>query len=160
MVFLLPPMLLAAAAWFLMTNQPWWNAAMKVSWVNGLMGAIFGALMGGFVIWIVRIVGTYAFGRLAMGLGDVHLMFGVGAVIGAAAVTVTFFIAPFFAILAAIYRLLFRKSREIPFGPYLSMATAVMLIFSCPILGYVRPGMMGLVLIVQEVIFRGYVQPL
>ena len=160
MMFLLPPMLLAALAWYLMSNAPWWHAAMKHDWVNGMMGAILGALVGGFVIWIVRIIGTYGFGRLAMGLGDVHLMFGIGAVIGAAAVTVTFFIAPFFAILVAIYRLIFRKGREIPFGPYLSMAAATMLIFSCPILAYVRPGMMGLGLLAQDLIFRGHVEPL
>ena len=70
-------------------------------------------MVGGFVVWLTRILGTLAFGRVAMGLGDVHLMFGVGAIIGAGAATVAFFIAPFFGIALAIYMLLTGKRREL-----------------------------------------------
>src|SRR5690349_3169281 len=83
-------------------------------------------------------------GRRAMGLGDVHLMFGVGAIVGAGAATVAFFLAPFFGILIAIYMLLTGTKREIPYGPYLSIATAAVLLFGCEILNYLTPGVMGL----------------
>jgi leader peptidase (prepilin peptidase)/N-methyltransferase len=148
MLYLMPPMLLASACWALVTFvqpvQQMWLGATSYDWVTGFLGAVFGALIGGFVVWLIRILGTLGFGRVAMGLGDVHLMFGVGAVVGAGAVTVAFFVAPFFGILLAIYLLITGTRRELPFGPYLSMGTAFVVLFSCPILGYLTPGMLGL----------------
>ncbi len=148
MLFLTPPMLLASIAWLLVSYVPTvgesWARATSYHWVTGLLGAIFGGLLGGFVVWITRILGTLGFGRVAMGLGDVHLMFGVGAVIGAGASTIAFFIAPFFGIVLALYLLITGQRREIPYGPYLSMATGFVVLFSCPILAWLMPGMMGL----------------
>jgi leader peptidase (prepilin peptidase)/N-methyltransferase len=148
MMFLMPPMLLAAAMWALVSFsgpvQSWWTQAAGYHWVSGMLGAVFGALVGAFVVWITRILGTLGFGRVAMGLGDVHLMFGVGAVIGAGATTIAFFLAPFFGIILVVYLLLTGKRRELPYGPYLSMATAFVLVTSCPILQYLSPGIIGL----------------
>ena len=153
MFFLMPPMLGAAVAWLLVTRvgsiqQAW--LGVQYEWVTGLCGALFGALVGAFVVWITRILGTLGFGRVAMGLGDVHLMLGVGAVVGAGAATVAFFIAPFFGIILAIYLLLTGTRRELPYGPYLSMATAFILISYCPISAYLTPGMMGLRLYISQ----------
>lgn len=154
MMFLLPPMLLAAAWWFATSRvapiSSWWHGMVAMHWFSGLCGAVLGALVGAFVVWITRILGTIAFGRLAMGLGDVHLMFGVGAIVGAGGATIAFFLAPFFGILIAIYLLIAGTRREIPYGPYLSLATAAVLLFCCPILAYLTPGMMGLSMMIQS----------
>jgi leader peptidase (prepilin peptidase)/N-methyltransferase len=109
-------------------------------------------MVGGFVVWITRILGTLVFGRLAMGLGDVHLMFGVGAVVGAGCATIAFFLAPFFGIFLAIWMFFTGKKRELPYGPYLSLATAFCLLFCCPIAAYLRPGFMGLALMIQQML--------
>jgi leader peptidase (prepilin peptidase) / N-methyltransferase len=101
-------------------------------------------LVGGFVVWITRILGSMAFGREAMGMGDVHLMAAVGAVLGAGAATVAFFLAPFFGMLLVIYMLLARKGRELPYGPYLSLASAFVILFYVPIADYLSPGVTGL----------------
>ncbi len=79
-----------------------------------------------------------------MGLGDVHLMFGVGAVIGAGAATVAFFLAPFAGLVAGLYRLITHRRHELPLGPYLSLATGVVMLCYCPIANYLAPGFMGL----------------
>jgi leader peptidase (prepilin peptidase) / N-methyltransferase len=71
----------------------------------------------------------------------VYLMFGVGAVIGAGPVVIAFFLAPFFGILLALYRMLTRSRQELPYGPYLSLGTAAVMLFYCPIADYFRPGM-------------------
>jgi leader peptidase (prepilin peptidase) / N-methyltransferase len=157
-LFLLPPMLLAMLAVYLLTavgplSRAWerllgWDAIS----VSGLFGSILGALVGGFVVWITRILGTLGFGREAMGMGDVHLMFGVGAVVGAGAATVAFFVAPFFGILIAIYMLLTGKRRELPYGPYLSLATAFVVIWYCDIAEVLRPGMDGLHLMLRRLL--------
>lgn len=151
MLFLIPPLLLGGVWLWLTLVVPAvhakWVALMQYHWLGGLLGALLGALVGGFVVWLTRILGTLGFGRVAMGLGDVHLMFGVGAIVGAGASTVAFFLAPFFGILIAIYRLVARSHRELPYGPYLSMATGLVMLFYCPIAAYLRPGIQGLIFV-------------
>jgi leader peptidase (prepilin peptidase) / N-methyltransferase len=78
-----------------------------------------------------------------MGLGDVTLLGMVGAFLGWQAAVLTFFLAPFFGLAHAAWKLLIylRKrlaggqlsgtDREIPYGPYLSMAAAA-LMFAWP----------------------------
>ena len=148
MLFLLPPLVLAALCATLVLSVGgigWmWNQLLSNDWLSGLLGAVFGALIGGFVVWLTRILGTLAFGREAMGMGDVHLMAAVGAVIGAGAATVAFFLAPFFGLILAIYLLATGTKRELPYGPYLSLATAFVMLFYCPIAAWLAPGMAGL----------------
>jgi hypothetical protein len=45
--------------------------------------------------------------------------------------------------------LLTGKRRELPYGPYLSLATAFVMIWYCDIANYLRPGMQGLSSMVQ-----------
>ncbi|HZN66386.1 MAG TPA: prepilin peptidase, partial [Tepidisphaeraceae bacterium] len=100
------------------------------------------------------ILGTMGFGREAMGIGDVHLMAAVGAVIGAGASTVAFFIAPFCGLVLAIYLLFSGRKRELPYGPYLSMATAIVMLFYCPIAARLAPGIAGLSIVVNNLFAR------
>jgi leader peptidase (prepilin peptidase)/N-methyltransferase len=155
MAFLLPPMLMSAAFYFMVTQiasiGQWWNAlVVQHYWLSGLLGALLGALVGGLVVWVTRILGSLAFGRLAMGLGDVHLMFGVGAIIGAGCATIAFFLAPFFGIFLALYMFVTGKKRELPYGPYLSLATAFVLLFCCRIEVYLMPGIEGLSIMIRQ----------
>jgi leader peptidase (prepilin peptidase) / N-methyltransferase len=151
-LFLLPPLILAGA-WtaltlFVPALKTTWANLLQYDWFNGLLGSFLGALLGAFIVWIFRILGTLALRRVAMGLGDVHLMFAVGAVIGAGGALVAFFIAPAFGILIAIYMLITRKGREMPLGPYLSLATAIVMLCYCPIAAYLSPGLQGLLILI------------
>ncbi len=158
-LFQFPPLLLGgawlAATAFVPAIHAFWLNLLRFDWLTALLGSLLGALIGAFVVWVTRILGTLAFRRVAMGLGDVHLMFGVGAVIGAIGATAAFFIAPFFGILIAIYRLVTRKGREMPLGPYLSLASAVVLLFYCPIDAYLSQGLEGLVIFVGGLFGHG-----
>src|ERR1043166_9385029 len=73
----------------------------QVPWLARLLGSVLGLLVGGGVVWAIRVGGSMAFNKQAMGIGDVHLMAGVGAVIGGPLVLVAFFTAPFIGILWA-----------------------------------------------------------
>lgn len=147
MLFLLPPLGLAGLfAGLVLGVEPVgraWGAAVSHYWFSGFLGSVLGLLVGGFVVWLTRILGTLAFGREAMGMGDVHLMAAVGAVLGAGASTVAFFLAPFFGLVLAIYLLAAGTKREIPYGPYLSLATAFVMLFYGPIAAWLAPGMEG-----------------
>jgi leader peptidase (prepilin peptidase)/N-methyltransferase len=85
-------------------------------------------------VWATRILGTLAFGREAMGLGDVHLMGAAGAVIGALPVAVAFFIAPFFGLGWVSIQMLTKKIHQIPYGPFLSLGIFTVMIFQDRIL--------------------------
>ncbi len=144
-VFLMPPMA-CAVLWMILTTRVdavgWvWAQVTHADAVTSLLGSVLGALVGAWLVWVVRILGTLGFGRVAMGLGDVHLMFGVGAVIGTGPVVIAFFLAPFFGILLAVYRMLSRKHQELPYGPYLSLGTGAVMLLYCPIADYFRPGL-------------------
>lgn len=154
MLFLLPPLVLGfgwvLAAWKVPAVAHWWAGVVSHGWVGGLLGSVLGLLVGGGVLWVVRIVFSYVFGREALGMGDVHLMAAVGAVLGPGPATVAFFLAPFFGIPLALVMLLRRGSRQLPFGPYLSLATATVMLFYCQIANYLAPGLSGLMMLISE----------
>ena len=61
----------------------------------------------------------------ALGLGDVDFMGMVGVFLGVKAVVLTFFLAPFFALLYSVFAVIFKRSHLIPYLPYLSLAVVV-----------------------------------
>jgi leader peptidase (prepilin peptidase)/N-methyltransferase len=154
MVFLMPPMLLGAIAVLLVWRVPSageaWAQLTEPVWLRAALGALLGGFVGGLVVWLTRILGSIAFGREAMGLGDVHLMFGVGAILGGLHVTVAFFIAPFFGLLLALYMLVTRKRRELPYGPYLALGSVATLALYCRVQHY--PGLHGLAMFVESLV--------
>jgi len=99
-----------------------------------LGGCVLGYLVGGGIIWITRICGTLFIGREAMGLGDAHLLAAVGAVLGPIDSVVIFFAAPFLGLAYSGVALLVgalasRKLLAIPYGPFLSLATLILVLF-------------------------------
>jgi len=131
-IFLLPILIGAAAGLLIVRGDAGWNAVVKlmqVTFIKGLISSLAGYFFGCATVWATRIFGTLAFGKEAMGLGDVHLMGAAGAVIGPFWVVLAFFIAPFFGIAWALYQAIFKKIRQIPYGPFLSAAVFVVIIF-------------------------------
>lgn len=117
------------------------NAA-ATAW-GGLGAGLAGLLVGGGMIWVIRVVGGFVFRREAMGSGDIHILGMIGAFLGWQATVLIIPLAAFIGLGQAISkfarylvkRLARRKlspgDRELPFGPYLSLA-ALVLLFSWP----------------------------
>ncbi|MCE2883812.1 MAG: A24 family peptidase, partial [Planctomycetaceae bacterium] len=102
-----------------------------------LGGSMIGWITGGALVWSVRILGSLAFGREAMGLGDVHLQAAVGAALGWKVAVLAFFVAVFIAIAWAIVSALLGRftsffRREMPFGPHLAVA-AILFVVARPL---------------------------
>jgi leader peptidase (prepilin peptidase)/N-methyltransferase len=97
--------------------------------LSGLLGSICGYFVGCGIVWAIRIFGAFAFGKEAMGLGDVHLMGAAGAVVGPVMVVIAFFAAPFFGLAWAGSQMFFKKVRQIPYGPFLSLGVFIVIIF-------------------------------
>lgn len=97
--------------------------------LDSLALAFIGLFFGVLLIWIVRIVGGMALGKEAMGFGDVILGGVIGAFLGWQGVLVVFFLAPFLGLVFGIIRRGFQAEREIPYGPFLALASAAYLIW-------------------------------
>ena len=107
-----------------MTAHPHWH---------GLFSSLMGLVVGGATVWAVRILGHWVFQREAMGFGDVVLMAMIGSFLGwQATIMVFFLVAPLCALAATALTLTFRSTREIPFGPYLSVGAMVVVLFWNP----------------------------
>ncbi|OPX29143.1 MAG: hypothetical protein B1H08_04535 [Candidatus Omnitrophica bacterium 4484_171] len=72
----------------------------------------------------------------ALGLGDVDFMGMVGLFLGIKAVVLTFFIAPFIAIIYSVFAIIFKKSHLIPYLPYLSLAAFISFLWGNNILAF------------------------
>ncbi|MEQ8770672.1 MAG: prepilin peptidase [Phycisphaerales bacterium] len=99
-------------------------------WLTVLAGVLLGYLIGGAVVWAVRIGGSIAFGKEAMGLGDVHLMAAVGACLGWADSVIAFFGAAFVGLAYVVVGAVFARGmpRAMPYGPFLAVATVLVLL--------------------------------
>jgi leader peptidase (prepilin peptidase)/N-methyltransferase len=96
--------------------------------LHGLAVSLAGLLLGGAVIWGVRLAGVWALRMEAMGFGDVVLMAMIGSFIGWQGTLAVFVLAPLLAVLGALATASFRLGDYIPFGPYLSLATLLVLV--------------------------------
>lgn len=131
-VFLAPIIVCSVAALWISRNlgpvRSWWTDIVQYPAAAGLLGSLWGYFVGCGVVWATRILGTLAFGKEAMGLGDVHLMGAAGAVVGPIFVVLAFFIAPFFGLAWVCFQMFFRKIRQIPYGPFLSLGVVAVMI--------------------------------
>lgn len=97
---------------------PDWIAAHP-HW-HGLAAAVAGIVVGGGMVWGVRIVGAWALKKEAMGFGDVILLGTIGSFLGWQGAAIVFFLAPVMALAVVVLSLAVRRTRELPYGPYLS----------------------------------------
>jgi len=102
-------------------------------WVVSLAGASFGALIGGGSLWLVGAIWKALRGVEAMGLGDVKLLFGIGALFGWRLTVLTIFIGAFTGALAGVVLLSRQKDKDlqtqIPFGIFLGIGSIAAMLF-------------------------------
>jgi leader peptidase (prepilin peptidase) / N-methyltransferase len=137
-VYLLPCIVLLTVGLFVGRAMGNGSAHMPSQFLQAIGATFAGYLMGGGLIWGIRILGSLAFGREAMGLGDVHLLAAVGAVLGWSDPIVIFFLAPFFGLLWAVFSkglgsIFHTVRRELPYGPHLAVATLALIVCRGPI---------------------------
>ncbi len=94
-----------------------------------LLSALVGMAGGATLVWTVRVLGTLALRREAMGFGDVTLMAALGAFLGWQGILMVFFLAPLAGIAIGMPIVVLRRDSEIPYGPYLCLAAAGTVVF-------------------------------
>jgi leader peptidase (prepilin peptidase)/N-methyltransferase len=95
---------------------------------RGLLAALLGAAVGFTVLYLVAVLGTKAFGKEAMGGGDIKMMAMVGAFTGWQGVLLTIFGGSLLGTLIFV-PLSLKQKRLVPFGVFLAPAAALTFLF-------------------------------
>lgn len=115
----------------------WWPGIALASPESALLGV----LLGYGVLWLLAAGYFYFTQRPGMGGGDLKFLGMIGAWLGWQGMAMTLFIAAIVGGLVATFYLLLGKGRDyaIPFGPYLALGAALMLLWPQEILSaYLR----------------------
>jgi len=107
-------------------------AGMPV-WVTSLAGAAIGALIGGGSLWLMGWTWEKLRGIEAMGLGDVKMMFMVGAYLGWRLTILTIFVGVLTGSIIGIAMMAGQRERNmqmlLPFGIFLGLGAIASLLF-------------------------------
>ncbi|MFA5069123.1 MAG: prepilin peptidase [Candidatus Omnitrophota bacterium] len=105
--------------------------------LDALLSSLSGIALGGFLIYVVAVLGTIFFKKklmaigeeTAMGGGDIKFLAMIGAFLGWRGVIIVFFLAPFFGSVVGVIEKLRRKADIIPYGPYLSLTAFIVILW-------------------------------
>ena len=120
-----------------------WSQLSTTGW-ESLTGSFFGLAFGGGMIWSIRIVGTMAMGRQAMGFGDVTLMAMIGATLGWQAALISFVFTIVLIVVFLIVQIIATGSQELAFGPYLCGGAIALIFFWAPAWSSASQGLFSL----------------
>jgi leader peptidase (prepilin peptidase)/N-methyltransferase len=117
------------------------SCAFSLSAFAPLLMSLLGLAFGFGLLWLVRFLGSKAFKREAMGLGDVFLMGAVGALFGPVAVLMTLILSSFFGSVAGVAMILVARVKpgryvEIPYGPYICLGCLSWMFYGSEILAW------------------------
>lgn len=106
-------------------------------WVTSLAGALVGALLGGGSLWLMGWTWEKLRGIEAMGLGDVKMMFMVGAYLGWRLTILTIFVGVLTGSVVGILLMARQGQRNmqmlLPFGVFLGFGAIAALLFGAPL---------------------------
>ncbi len=106
-------------------------------WVVSLAGALIGALIGGGSLWLMGWTWEKLRGIEAMGLGDVKMMFMVGAYLGWRLTILTIFVGVLSGSVIGILLMARQRQRNmqmlLPFGVFLGLGAIAALLFGAPL---------------------------
>ncbi|MBR2939329.1 MAG: prepilin peptidase [Kiritimatiellae bacterium] len=111
------------------------------AWLMPVAWSLSGLVFGFGLLMFIRTVGTKAFKREAMGMGDVFLMGAVGALFGPVAVLFTLIVSSVLGSVAGLSLVALAKTKfgrylEIPYGPYICGACLVWIFFGPEIVNW------------------------
>jgi leader peptidase (prepilin peptidase) / N-methyltransferase len=108
----------------------------RVLW---LVDAVFGAAVGGGLLWLVGEGYFRLRGKEGMGLGDVKMMLMVGAFLGVKKTLLAILLGSLAgSVLGLLFIALMRKGSEyeLPFGTFLAIGTLAVVFFGTPVLDW------------------------
>lgn len=114
-------------------SWPLAGSSLQNTVVLSLCGALLGAVVGGGFLWLVGELWKLLRGVDAMGLGDVKMMVGVGALLGWRLTMLSTFLGAFSGAVIGIILMVRQRDRtlqtQIPFGIFLGIGSILSLLF-------------------------------
>ncbi len=107
--------------------------------IRGLAFSLAGILISSAFGWAVRIIFTLMFGKEAMGAGDIYILSAIGAIAGPAVAILGFFIGSVIGVFGICVLLLWKTSRALSYGPWISIGAFVCMLGYNPIMNYLKP---------------------
>lgn len=108
-----------------------------------LAGSTLGIFLGGGIVFLLNFMSQLILKRDGIGLGDFTLLSMVGAFLGWRAVFFTIFAGSIIALVILLFQSLvgekLKMGKEIPFGPFLSLAAMIYLFFGEAIFAWYLP---------------------
>ena len=102
-----------------------------------LIPGLIGIAIGGGVIYLIRTIGREIYKSEVMGGGDVKLCLMLGGFLHPLGMIMTLILASFVGSLLGIILIIFgRKSRVLPFGPFLALGAIITLFYYYQIIGF------------------------
>ncbi len=102
-------------------------------WLISLLGALLGGLLGGGSLWLIGEIWKRLRGVDAMGLGDVKMMFAVGALLGWRLSLLSIFMGALSGAVIGVIVIARQKNKDfqtmIPFGIFLGIGSIIALLF-------------------------------
>lgn len=106
----------------------------------GILASIIGVVVGGGLLYLVAEIGDRIFKKESMGGGDIKMAAMLGAFLGWKHVLLIFFGSACIGLVVSLVMMLFsaklRRSRLIPFGPFLSIAGFIAMIYGDKIISW------------------------
>ena len=99
----------------------------KESMIDGFLFKFLNGCLSFFSIYIFKIISDFVFKKESLGGGDVKLFFLIGLVLGFDMSFLTLFLASLIALPLSTYSLIKNSNNVIPFGPYLSISSIIIL---------------------------------
>src|SRR5687767_14862694 len=133
LVRLIFPLFISAAYFTDLNSAPLTNFQNYSVWLVSLIVAVLGGLLGGGSLWLIGELWKCLRGVDAMGLGDVKMMFAVGALLGWKLTFLSIFLGAFSGAVAGIFVIYSQKEKDfqaqIPFGIFLGLGSIISLLF-------------------------------
>lgn len=100
----------------------------KTSFINTVFIPILNGLGMMALMYLIKVLGDFLFKKESLGGGDIKLMFFVALVLSFNMSVVSIFLASFIALPVAIISLIKNNDNIVPFGPYISLASVIIIL--------------------------------
>ena len=100
----------------------------NINLFNGVLMPILNGAGAFAILYLFKIIGDAVFKKESLGGGDIKLLFLIGLTLGFDMSIVAIFIASFIALPLSIITLAKSNNNVLPFGPYLSLASIIILL--------------------------------
>lgn len=114
----------------------------------GAIGAFIGLLVGGGSLYLIAILGDWLFNKESMGGGDIKMAAMLGAFLGWQKIILIFISAAVIGLVVSLVIMIFsarvRKTRVVPFGPFLATAAMFSIVYGDRLISFYLTNVLGL----------------